>query len=66
MAKVHQFKLAHPEIRYADSTLYTLINTGLTSEQIVERFHKPSYKPKGKYGTFSIADPEIASLAKDC
>ncbi len=63
-ANCHRFRIAHPEIRYSDRTIYTMIAQGLTDEQIIERYRKPSKKPKGKYGTFSIADPEIASLAK--
>ena len=37
---------------------------GFTAEAIVERYNKPSDKPKGVYGTYSTADPEIVSLAK--
>ena len=58
----HQFRAEHPEVRYADSTLSHLLGLGLTFDQIVERWAKPSCKPKGKYGTFSTADPVIASL----
>lgn len=61
---MHKFKLEHPEIRYADASLRALLSAGLTFDQIVERYYKPSQKPKGKYGTYSIADQEIASLAK--
>lgn len=48
------FRANHPEIKYADSTLYRLMDV-LTDEQIIERFHQPSCKPKGRYGTYSIA-----------
>ena len=41
-----------------------MIARGLTDEQIVERFHRPSRKPKGVYGTFSTLDPEIVSLCQ--
>lgn len=60
----HKFKLAHPEVRYADVTLSGLIASGLSFEEILARWHAPSKKPKGKYGTCSTADPAIASLAK--
>ena len=62
---MHKFRLMHPNINYADTSLRSLLSVGLTFDQIVERYYKPSQKPKGKYGTSSIADPEIASLAKD-
>ena len=61
----HQFRAEHPEVRYADGTLSHLLGLGLTFEQIVERWAKPSCKPKGKYGTFSTADPVIASQQTD-
>lgn len=63
---MHAFKIRHPEVRYADSSLRALISAGLSDEQIVARWLAPSMKPKGKYGTCSTADPEIASLAKAC
>lgn len=63
---IHQLRMKHPEIRYADATLRSLFSNGFSTDQIIERFHKPSHKPKGKYGTYSIADPEIASLVKGC
>jgi hypothetical protein len=63
-ARLHAFRLANRDIHYADQTLKHLFSTGLTDEQIRERFFKPSFKPKGKYGTYLIPDPEIASLAK--
>ena len=58
----HQFRQAHPDVRYADTTLRQMLCAGLTPEQIVERWGQPSCKPKGVYGTCSTADPEIASL----
>lgn len=64
-AKMHAFRMAHPEVRYADATLKRLFVMGLTDADIVERFSQPSCKPKGKYGTFSKPDPEIASLLRD-
>jgi hypothetical protein len=63
-AEMHRFKTAYPEIRYADGTLRHLIARGLSDEEIVERFHTPSFKPKGVYGTCSTPDPDIASLSK--
>jgi hypothetical protein len=65
-ARLHAFRLENPDIHYADQTLKHLFSTGLTNEQIRERFSRPSNKPKGKYGTYLIPDPEIASLAKGC
>lgn len=65
MARVHKFRLEHPEIRYADSTLKRLFWSGMTDIQVIERFHRPSWKPKGKYGTFLTPDPTIASLVRD-
>jgi hypothetical protein len=58
----HQFRQDYPEVRYADNTLRDMLCRGLTPEQIVERWGQPSCKPKGLYGTFSTADPVIASL----
>ena len=63
-ARLHLFRLENPTIHYADQTLKHLFSTGLTNAQIIERFHRPSNKPKGKYGTYLIPDPTIASLAK--
>ena len=60
----HRFRLEHPEIRYADSTLRTLLLKGLTAEQIINRYNRPSDKPKGVYGTFSMPDPTIALRSK--
>lgn len=58
----HQFRLEHPEVRYADNTLRNLLSQGLTFEQIRQRWNLPSDKPKGVYGTCSTADPDIVSL----
>lgn len=66
VARMHKLRLEHPEVRYSDSTLKRLFWSGMSAEEIIERYNKPSAKPKGKYGTFSIADPEIASLVRDC
>lgn len=63
---MHKFKMLHPEVRYADTTLRSLLSEGLSFEQIVARWKAPSQKPKGKYGTCSTADPAIASLVRDC
>jgi len=66
VAKIHKFRMEHPEIRYADKTLRNLFTEGLMPEQVIERYYQKSIKPKGVYGTFLTPDPEIASLAKDC
>lgn len=63
--KLHEFRQSHPEIRYSDSTLRKLFGEGLTPAQIIERYHQPSAKPKGVYGTFSTPDQDILSLSKD-
>ena len=62
---MHKFTIEHPEIKYSEATLRSLLSSGMSFEDIVARYHLPSCKPKGKYGTSLIADPEIASLAKD-
>jgi hypothetical protein len=62
---MHQFKIKYPDVRYADTSLRSLISVGLTFEEIVSRWGKPSRKPKGKYGTYSMPDPTIASLVRD-
>lgn len=56
----HAFRLQHPEVRYADSTLRGLLLDGLTFEEIVARYERPSRKAKGVYGTYSTPDPAIA------
>lgn len=63
--RMHAFRLQNPGVKYADATLRRLMWEGFSDEEIVERYHRPSLKPKGKYGTFSTPDPVIASLAKD-
>lgn len=65
VARMHKFRIDHPDIRYSDSTLKRLFWAGATAEEIVARYHKPSSKPKGKYGTYSTPDPTIASLVRD-
>ena len=62
---MHKFRLMYPEVRYADNTMKNLLSMGLTFEQIVDRWNRPSCKPKGVYGTCSTADPFIASLHPD-
>lgn len=64
-ARAHRFRMEHPEIRYSDATLRDLFGLGLDDDAIVARFHRPSRKPKGKYGTYSMPDPSIASLVRD-
>lgn len=63
-AQFHSFRMRHPEIRYADATLRRFLLDGMTPTQIIGRWHQPSHKPKGVYGTFSTADPVIASQLK--
>lgn len=58
----HMFRLQHPEVRYADSTLSRMIGSGLSFTDIVELWKRPTRKPKGVYGTFSMPDLFIASL----
>ena len=65
VAAFHNIRREHPEVRYADNTLWRLLREGLTEDQIVERFHRPSDKPKGVYGTYSTPDPDIVSLYLD-
>jgi hypothetical protein len=65
VARTHKFRINHPEIRYADSTLKRFFWAGMTEEQIIERYKQPSIKPKGKYGTYSMPDSTIASLVRD-
>jgi hypothetical protein len=65
-AMMHSFKLKHPEVAYADSTLLNLLSRGFSTEQIIRRFNQKSVKPKGVYGIYSTADPDIASQLKDC
>lgn len=60
--RFHLFRQNNPDVKYADNTLRNLMSQGLTDEQIVERFNKPSHKPKGVYGTFSTPDLDIVSL----
>jgi hypothetical protein len=62
---MHKFRMEHPEIRYADSTLVAMFSKGMSFQDIIERFNKKSCKPKGVYGTFSIPDQEIVSLLRD-
>lgn len=65
VARMHKFRLENPEIRYSDSTLRGFFWAGMTEEQVIQRYHRPSIKPKGKYGTYSTPDPIIASLVRD-
>ena len=66
VAKMHRFRIEYPDVHYADKTLRNLFAAGLSFREVEERFYQPSDKPKGRYGTYSTPDPEIASLAKDC
>jgi hypothetical protein len=65
VARMHKFRIDHPDILYADSTLKRLFWTGMTDLQIIERYKQPSSKPKGRYGTYSTPDHTIASLVRD-
>lgn len=65
-ARMHRFRIDYPQIRYSDATLRDLFGAGLSDEEIAIRFHRPSRKPKGKYGTYSTPDHSIASLVRDC
>lgn len=51
------FRKRHPEVMYSDNTLAGLIRAGLSPAEIIARWEAPSSKPKGKYGTFTIAGP---------
>lgn len=65
-AFMHQFRIKYPQVKYADSTIMHLRWLGLSAEQIADRFYNLySKKPKGVYGTFSMPDPDIASLLMD-
>lgn len=61
-ARFVAFRREYPEVRYADATLHRLIGQGMTDQQIVDRWNTPSYKPKGKYGTFSMQGHYRGSL----
>ena len=50
------FREKYPQVRYSDSTLARLI-LRMSDEEIEARWHLPSNKPKGKYGTFSMQGP---------
>ena len=62
-AKMHWFRLRHPDVRYGDHQIRKLITMGLSPEQIVARWNASiTDKKKQKYGTYSMPDPAIASL----
>lgn len=48
------FRKRFPDVMYADATLEKLIRAGMSDEEIVSRWTAPSFKPKGKYGTFTM------------
>ena len=64
-ASFHKFRELYPEVRYADNTLRHLISRGFSFDEILARYNAPSCKPKGLYGTFSTADPVIASQFRE-
>jgi hypothetical protein len=47
-----EFRRNYPHVRYADRTLSRLM-ASFPDEEILKRWELPSFKPKGKYGTFS-------------
>lgn len=62
-AKMHWFRLRHPQVRYGDHQMKKLILMGLSPEQIVERWNEAiTSKNKRKFGTYSMPDLTIASL----
>jgi len=63
--KIHSFRQNHPDIKYSDASLSRMFSLGMTDNQIIDRFHRSSLKPKGVYGTFLTPDPFIVSLLKD-
>ena len=65
-AMMHKFRQDYPCIKYSDATICRLFAEGKTADEIVDRYNRQSCKPKGVYGTYSIPDPYIASLSKDC
>lgn len=65
-AMMHKFRKDYPGIKYSDATICRLFAEGKTADEIVDRYSRQSCKPKGVYGTYSIPDPYIASLSKDC
>jgi hypothetical protein len=58
--RFHAFRRDYPEIRYADATLRRLLND-LTDDEIIAKYNAPSQKPRGKYGTISLPDLDIAA-----
>jgi hypothetical protein len=64
LAMWHAFRMNHPEIKYADSTLRRMLNE-MSPEEIVKKYNSYSPKPKGVHGIYSTADPDIASRLKD-
>ena len=63
-ARFIAIRLEHPEITYADTTLQSMLGR-FTDEEIIARFHNPSCKPKGKYGTSSTLGLYRGSLPTD-
>lgn len=59
--KMLRFRMKHPEIRYADSTLCGFFGNKMSEAEIIRRYYRKSSKPKGVYGTFSTPDPDIVS-----
>jgi hypothetical protein len=60
-ARLHAFRLAYPDVRYADATIRRFMWAGIPDAEIAHRFTLPSRKPKGVYGTYVTPDPAIAS-----
>lgn len=62
-AKLHRFRMLHPDIKYADSTLLAYFGKGMTEKELIHRWSLGK-KPRG-YGILSTPDPEIALLCRD-
>lgn len=56
----HVLRTLNPEVKYTQGVVQNLISQGLTYQEIVERWHQPSYKPKG-CTILPMPDPDIAS-----
>lgn len=65
-ARLHLFRLEHPEVKYSDASLKRLLWQGMSFEEVVTRYQRKSDKPKGKFGTYSTPDRTIASLVRGC
>lgn len=57
----HVLRTLYPEVKYTDQVVQNFVSKGLTMMQIVERWHQPSFKPKG-CTILPMPDQGIASL----